>query len=206
MLELIRQTNRRFCQDFVRNPYLCYTEHGQHALYFATLFAAIPDAAKYGSWQAQRVCVLQKEYPTATDLGKSKRQHWDIALLKTPLSSHAAGPRAYDRLRLQAAIEFGMNESESHIEDDINRLAHPHANMDYGFIIHLHRLSDHKSSFSGRDWSHKSHRLVHKEAIPRLIEGKPIEVYFAIVDLTRPNENGAWLITPDGSTTSIPCV
>ncbi len=198
MLELIRQTLEQFCLDFLRHPYLCYTEHGQHALYFSTLFAALPEHARFGTWQGQKVSMLQKEYPTATHLGKSQRQHWDIALLKSPLSSRISGPRAYDYLLLQAAIEFGMNEAPEHLRDDIKRLTHPDCNMDYGFVVHLHRLSDAKSHFSGRDWSPTSARFLDRETIHQLVLGKPVEVYFAVADQTRPTDNGAWLIPSVG--------
>jgi len=33
-----RQAIIQFCLEFVRNPNLCYTEHGQHALFCTMLY------------------------------------------------------------------------------------------------------------------------------------------------------------------------
>ena len=87
MKQIVRQTIVDFCCEFVRNPYLCYTEHGQHALFFSRLLAAIPESQRHGFWREQKVCLVQKEYATASRLGKSRRQEWDVPVLKSPLSN-----------------------------------------------------------------------------------------------------------------------
>jgi hypothetical protein len=189
----------------MRNPYLCYTEHGQHALFFAKLLAVMPDSSRYSLWQGQKVCVIQKEYPTATDLGKPKRQHWDIALLKTPLSSINEKGSGFDFLRLSTVIEFGMNEPVDHLMDDIERMSHPKSNTEYGFIVHFYRFSDAQSPFSGRDWSPHSKRIVLPKDISKSIRGKAVEVYYAVADKTKQNETAAWIITPDGQYHELPC-
>jgi len=192
MLELIRKTLTAFCLEFVRNPYLCYTEHGQHALFYSMLFNALPEQQRYLTWNHQKVCVLQKEYPTAGKLGKPQRQHWDIAVLKSPPESiHEKS--AYDYLKLLAAIEFGMNEASEHLEDDISRLCHPEANLEHGFIVHLYRLSEGGKLFSGRDWSPKSPRILTLEDVQKLSVGKPIEIYYGLVDSTGKHNSGLWV-------------
>ena len=98
---------RQFCADFVAAPYVCYTEHGQHAYFFALLYAALPESSRYVLFNGHRICVIQKEYPTATNLGRSQRQHWDISVIKVPPPS--ANRTRYDYLPLQAAAEFGEN-------------------------------------------------------------------------------------------------
>jgi hypothetical protein len=79
VVDLTRATIIAFCRDFLSRPYLCYTEHGLHALFFSRLYDALPSEERYTYCNDRQLCVLQKEYPTATKLGKSKRQHWDIS-------------------------------------------------------------------------------------------------------------------------------
>jgi hypothetical protein len=85
MLETIRKTIIEFCLNFATQPYLCYTEHGQHALFYSMLYNKIPEEQRYVTYKSHKICALQKEYPTAGLLGKLKRQHWDIAIIKTPV-------------------------------------------------------------------------------------------------------------------------
>ena len=65
--EVIEQTLKEFCLDFLRNPYLCYTEHGLHALFYARLYIALPPADRYLTLDERQVCVLQKEYQLLLD-------------------------------------------------------------------------------------------------------------------------------------------
>ncbi len=122
---IFRQTLEHFTTEFLHNPYLCYTEHGLHARFYAQLYDALTPDQRYLTWQSQRVCVVQKEYPTAHHLGKPRRQHWDIALLQNPPDhSQPNGVHTYDYLRLAAVVEFGMNAHEAHLlMDDIARLS-----------------------------------------------------------------------------------
>ena len=193
MLELIRETINEFCLEFVHNPYLCYTEHGQHALFYSMLFNALPEQEHYLDWQNQKVCVLQKEYPTAGKLGKPQRQHWDIAILKAPPES-VGTKSSYDYLKLFAAVEFGMNEAEKHLKEDIRRLCHDDANVEHRFIVHLYRLSESGNPFSGRDWSPKSPRILTVEKALELVMGKSVEIFYAIADRTSVHQSGVWNI------------
>lgn len=205
MKQLVQRTIAGFCCEFVRNPYLCYTEHGQHALFFSQLLAAIPEPERYGIWRDQKVCLVQKEYATACNLGKSKRQHWDVAVLKSPILPNEKGPTGYDYLRLEAVIEFGMNKTLVDLEDDIQRISHPDSNADNRFVVHLYRFSQPGSHFSGRDWSPHQRGIATREDVLDRIKGKPVEVYYAIADLTDTYECGAWLIPPDGAIQKLAC-
>jgi hypothetical protein len=196
MLEIIRNTIIDFCLEFVRNPYLCYTEHGQHALFYSMLFNALPEEQRYLTWKNQKVCVLQKEYPTAGKLGKPQRQHWDIAVLKNPPESLET-KHSYDYLKLFAVIEFGMNEAQVHLEDDIARLCHPEANLEHGFIVHLYRLSESGNPFSGRDWSPRSPRIFTPESVQEILDNRPVEIFYGLVDSTAPEKSGVWNIRND---------
>jgi hypothetical protein len=196
MIEIIRNTLQAFCCEYVRNPYLCYTEHGYHALFFSDLLASIPESLRYVSFNGQKTCIVQKEYPTAGNLGKSQRQHWDIAVFETPLSSKGETSAGFDYLRLEAVIEFGLNSPEEHLRDDIARITNPYSNTMNGILVHLYRISDARSPFSKRDWSPRSKRILHKEEIYPIIENKPVEVFYAMADQTKTRESGAWLISP----------
>jgi hypothetical protein len=194
-VETARHMARQFCLEFVKTPYLCYTEHGQHALFYTRLYNALPPSQRYTTWYDHKVCVVQKEYPTAGPLGKPRRQHWDIAVIKTPPESLANSLAAsYDYLRLAAVVEFGMNEDIEHLIDDIERLSHADANVDQGFVIHLHRLSQPGAKLSKRDWSAASKRIVSKESVVQMSVGKPVEIYYGMYDSTGNYPWGVWLI------------
>ena len=203
MITIIRQEVEDFCTSFVENPYLSYTEHGQHALFFHRLLGAIPEERRYDCWCGQKVCVVQKEYPTAGKLGKSRRQHWDIAILKTPAASNWEGPDSYDYLDLEAVVEFGMNADIDHLRDDIERVSHQDRNADTGFVIHLHRLSTPGAQFSGRDQSPSSKKIVSVDDISPLIAGECMNVYYGMADLTGCHKSGLWLIDSDGEKTQL---
>ena len=194
MIEIVRKAVQSFCKEFVESPYLCYTEHGQHARFYSQLYQAIPEEKRYLEWKGQKVCVLQKEYPTASKLGKPQRQHWDIAVLSSPSESLIEGKGSFDFLKLDAVVEFGMNESEEHLVDDIHRLSHPEANLQQGFAVHLYRLSKPGHPLSGRDWSPKSRRILTVEEICKLSIGKLVEIYLAVHDSTQTLDNGVWKI------------
>ncbi len=144
--ELIEEAILNFCQEFVGSPYLCYTEHGLHALFFSRLMDKVPEHERYASLYGERICLVQKEYPTHTDLGKGRRQHWDIAIIDP--SGVANGTPELDHLPLMAAVEFGMNEPREHLVEDIRRLSED-TNSRHKYIVHLYRFSQ---GTSGRDW------------------------------------------------------
>jgi hypothetical protein len=184
-----------FCAEFVKNPYLCYTEHGLHALFYTKLYNVFTPEERYTEWAGHRVCVIQKEYPTAVALGKPKRQHWDIAVIKTPPESRPDSQPSYDYLRLAAVVELGMNETQEHLEDDLFRLCHPEANLENGFIIHFYRISGPKGQkISGRDWAPKSKRILTCEQVAELVGGKAVEVFYGLADSTDTHPSGAWSI------------
>lgn len=197
MLETIRVTLKEFCLDFVRNPYKCYTEHGLHALFYTMLYNALPEEQRFITWGNKTVCVLQKEYPTAGKLEKPQRQHWDVAAIKSPPESSHSGPGSYDYLKLSVAIEFGMNESVEHLKDDIERLGHGDSNVEHGFIVHLYRLSQSGTLFSGRDWSSKSPRILSLDVIRGLTGGNSLEIFYAMAGETGKYIPGVWSIKGD---------
>ena len=194
LIDAVRKVTEEFCAEFTANPYLCYTEHGLHAFFHTLLFNALPVEQRYITWQDRQVCVIQKEYPTARKLDKPRRQHWDIAVIKSPPQSLVGGPAAYDYLKLAAVVEFGMNETEEHLTDDIERLCHRDANLEHRFAVHLYRLSEPGAKFSGRDWSSNSPRILSKEHVAKLTAKRPIEVYYGIHDSTGKYASGVWLI------------
>jgi hypothetical protein len=197
--EKVRVVAADFCTEFVKNPYLCYTEHGLHALFYTKLYNALASAERYTEWAGYRVCVIQKEYPTAGSLGKSRRQNWDIAVIKTPPDSLPDSQPSYDYLRLAAVAELGMNEAQRHLEDDLSRLCHPDANLENGFIIHLYRISGPGvQKVSRRDWSPSSKQILTRENVAELAEGKAVEVFYSLADNTGKHPSGAWSIT-DGN-------
>ena len=196
---LFEQALTDFVCNFLEHPYDAYTEHGQHALFYADLMQRFPESERYACWQGRRICVLQKEYPTAHDLGKPRRQHWDVALLKTPLESVKD---AYDYLRLAAVVEFGLNATEEHLADDVERLCHAGANLERRYVVHLYRLSVPGNRFSGRDWSAKARKLLSTEDVARYTVGNDVTAYYGMHDDTGLHRARAYQIT-DGRITDL---
>jgi hypothetical protein len=197
IISYVRSAVREFCLEFVADPYLCYTEHGLHALFYTRLYQALPAGQRYTTWQGQKVCVVQKEYATAGNLGKPQRQHWDIAVIKTPPESLVGDPAlSYDYLKLAAAVEFGMNEAGEHLLDDIERLCHPDSNVEQGFVVHLYRLSRPGAQFSNRDWSPRSPRILSPERVAKLARGRPVEMYYGMHDSTGRYVSRVWRLNP----------
>lgn len=195
-IEIVRRIARQFAQEFVENPYLCYTEHGLHALFFTRLYNALPGELQYAEWKGQKVCLVQKEYPTAEALGKSKRQHWDIAVLKAPLTP-AVGCNAlsYDCFELAAAVEFGLNETQKHLAEDIRRLTHRDAHVEQGFTVHLYRLSVPGAEISSRQdekpgWS----QILFPEYVADLARNSLVEVLYGLHHGADRDACGVWRI------------
>jgi hypothetical protein len=149
--KLVEKTISDFCREFLEHPYLCRTEHAHHSLFFQRLYQRLDPEDQYINFEGQRVCAIQKEYPTASDLDRSRRQNWDIAVIKT--AQRGAGPTAsscpvgqseYDYLDLDSVVEFGLNEGVGHLTDDLDRMAHSDSALDSEgrFAVHLIRLSD----------------------------------------------------------------
>jgi len=158
------------------------------------LYERLPEKARFLDWNGQRVCVLQKEYPTADCLGKPRRQHWDIAVLSTPPKAKRKN-QGYDYLQLLAAIEFGMNASKVHLMDDIKRLCHKEANVKHRFVVHLYRISKAGDRFSGRDQSTNSPQALTAADIGKLLKETAVEVYYALTDKTDSNRSVVSKIT-----------
>ena len=144
---------RKFCKDFITNPYSCYTEHSFHALFYQRFLKDIkPKFKKH--YRAGKVYLIQKEYRTATDFGESKKSHWDIAVLDKNAKNFTKHKyNNYDDLKLLTAIEFGLNATKAHLIRDIYRLCHACANLTNGIVIHLQRISgkNSKDMISERD-------------------------------------------------------
>jgi hypothetical protein len=168
--DIVEETLTEFCKNFITDPYLCYTEHGQHALYFTKLYNELAENERCVSIELNdkekiNICRIQKEYPTKADLGKSKRQNWDISVIKSlvkmveekvPFNNPDVVTKKkplFDYLKLEAVIEFGLNSAIEHLVDDFLRVSHSCANVEYAYIVHLYRLSDAGNQISGRDWS-----------------------------------------------------
>ena len=195
---VVEQTLQTFCSSFLSYPYLSYTEHGLHALFYTHLFNALAPTDRYLLWHGQLVCAIQKEYPTADALGKPQRQHWDVAVIRNPPQCLAGMPHSYDYLRLAAVIEFGLNEASDHLEDDIQRLSHPGGDVDQGYFVHLYRLTAPKATQSGRDWSNQSARICPKEHVAALLARKPLVGYYGIYDAGGKYPTGLWRIDGRG--------
>ncbi len=145
------------------------------------------------TYQHQQICILQKEYPTNATLGKPRRQHWDVTVLST-LPPEKPRKESYDYLPLSACIEFGLNATQEHLEDDIERLGHADANVKQGFIVHLYRLSNAGCKFSGRDWSSNSKQILTPQQVGKLTAGQSVEIYYGMADSTGKYKSGVWRI------------
>jgi hypothetical protein len=179
LMREVRRALEFFCREFVEQPYLCYTEHGLHARFYCLLWRRLPKEKRYVHLGQKDIAVLQKEYPTAKPLGKSKRQHWDVSVIKPLTSSDSGKTLKYDFLPLECVMEFGLNSGEEHLKDDIDRLCHPDSNVQNGIIVHLYRLSERTSA---RDLSPRTRRLVSPERMLELVCKTNIEVYYALYD------------------------
>lgn len=194
-IELVRKVAIDFCIEFTENPYLCYTEHGFHAYFHTMLFNVIPENERFADWKGKKICIIQKEYRTANKLGKSKRQNWDVSVIKLPPEiDKGIKSQSYDYLRLAAVVEFGLNEGGEHLMDDIKRLCHRDSNTNSQFIIHLYRFSEPGNHFSNRDRSPNSKLFLTTKKIANLSKNYPVEIFYVLHDNTGQLESGAWLI------------
>ncbi len=196
LTQVVRRVLADFCLEFVRNPYLCRTEHSLHVRFYHMLYDVLPPEERYAEVDGKRVCTIQKEYPTGTNLGKSKRQGWDISVIRLPPSTAPGSEYPYDSLRLDSVVEFGMNEKRDHLEDDIRRLSRAGSQVDNRYLVHLYRLSNDAQGrkASGRDWSPKSSLILRKERVSDVLGDHDIELYYGMYDNTNTFEVGAWRI------------
>lgn len=194
---IVEKTISDFCKEFIEHPYLCYTEHGLHARFYHQLYKALPPNLRYTELDGKKICTVQKEYPTADALEKPQRQHWDIAVIQTPLSSHIGKTPTYDYLTLDSVVEFGLNATREHLVDDIDRLCHPNSNVKNRYIAHFYRLSN---KISNRDWSPKSKQLLNINEIYRLVQNRDITIFFCVFDDTNRVESDAWHVTRNNIT------
>lgn len=196
IIELLEKTLSSFSKEFIKSPYLCYTEHGLHARFYAQLISALPKEYLYTDVDNREICSIQKEYRTWNNLGKSKRQNWDIAVIDTA-SISSQGNIDHDYLPLFSVIEFGLNELLAHLVDDIDRLDHKDANISgKRFIAHFYRLSD---KFTRRELSPKSKKILTVAKVKELLKytKSKIDIYFGVSDITEDNSQGLWIINKD---------
>jgi len=192
-IRILTQTIKQFTLEFIEQPYICYTEHGLHARFYTSFYNALSDEQQYFDWEGKKVSVIQKEYPTATNLDRSRRQHWDISLIKNPPEiAFPEEPKPYDFFKLLGVVEFGMNESVVHLKDDIDRLCHSEANVENSFLVHLYRLTNPGNQYSRRDLSNRSINIVSKENAAKLTKENQVEIFYGMYDDTNPDECGAW--------------
>jgi hypothetical protein len=177
--EIVNEVLESLTTEFIANPYLCYTEQGFHALFFTMLFNRLPPEDRYSQLGDKKVSIIQKEYPTFHKLKDTKRGHWDIAVLEAPLVPLKAP--SYDYLKVDSAVEFGLNESLRHLEGDIKRLNDMESNVTHKFIAHFYRLSEAESF---RDWNPRSKRIVSSEEVAKRMKGTDIIAYYALDDRT----------------------
>lgn len=192
-----------YCRTFLRNPYWCYTEHGIHAQFYTMLLSELPVGEV--NYSGQQVCRVQKEYPTAAKLKKSRRQHWDIAVLDVAADPVPGKHPAYDHLKLDCVVEFGLNEKPEHLEDDIRRVSHPESATANAFVVHLYRLS--WPLFSKRDRSDRSTAILSAQVIQDLLLKNqhpdsvvPVSIYLARADRIDRRNSGIWRINTQGTT------
>lgn len=188
MGRLVERAAEGFCKQFLRSPYLCYTEHGLQALFFYDLMSMLPEGRRFSEWKGKKVCVVQRQYRTPDNLGRSTAQHWDLVALRTPLESLPPRKTCYDFLGLSAIVEFGLNPVREHLVDDIDRLAHGSVSADRKFIIHLYRLSAPGKRFSERDLTPKSSQIVKVKQAQECLDARRkdpgITIFYGMSDLT----------------------
>jgi len=181
--ELVENTIEDFCLEFLKFPYLCYTEHGLHAMFYAKLLDNMPVNRRIIRVGDKDICIVQKEYSMAHRQGESKRAHWDIAILEDTQASDKGN--WYDFLKLNSVVEFGLNESIDHLERDVKRLSHQESGVKHGFVVHLHRYS---RAVTRRDWVRKHGRTKMQIEVQDEIQsilrdvGGDVIAYFALVD------------------------
>jgi len=187
--KIVEKTIEDFCFEFMARPFLCYTEHGLHALFYASLVGNIPKKERQVRVGGKDIHVVQKEYPMVDKQGGSKRAHWDIAVLDDVQTPDRQ--RWYDTLTLNSAIEFGLNESIDHLRRDVQRLSHENSGMKRGYIIHLHRFS---RSVTRRDWIREHARAASRASIDSILrnEGRNVTAYFVGVDSVTGKRDGPW--------------
>lgn len=183
----VEATILEFCREFVKNPYLCYTEEGLHALFSNRLISKVSrDEDKYGMLAGKKVSLLQNEYPSAQPFNDNKRGHWDIALLKSPLTPIGARIPQFDYLEVDSAVEFALNMGAAHLRKDIARLCPIEPGMDSHvknkYVVHLYRLMKLGSSrFSNKDMSAKNKEYISENGVLTEIDGSDVVVYYARV-------------------------
>jgi hypothetical protein len=192
--KITQDTLIEFCKEFVENPYLCYTEHGLHALFFTRLYNALPSRLRDLEFAEHSMCAIQKEYPTHDKLIRPRRQNWDISVIRSPIVN-PGGKKAYDHLPLAAVVEFSLNYGKDHVRDDIERLAHLKSNVGLRLVAHLYRLSEAATRISRRDKSPHSTKIYRKEDIQPLLHNKKVIVYYGIYDQRVDGDTGLWRLT-----------
>ena len=187
-----------FCREFVKYPYLCYTEHGIHARFLLQLYTELPEHGRYAEWDGNRVCVVQKEYPTAASLGKPRRQHWDVAVLRTPLECPGDRLTTTPIVRLPPARDGGRVRAELRRRSPRRgraRLCHRASNVDDPVIVHLYRFSTGRSHVRPRHLAPGRPAFVRSPPSPSSRPSTRLDVYYGVADSTETYPSGLWRIT-----------
>jgi hypothetical protein len=179
---LVENVIQDFCKEFLDYPYLCRTEHCLHARFYHQMLIKLSFDNGYARFRGQRICIVQKEYPTGGRLDSDRRSNWDIAIIDVPVSSMPNREETLENLKLNTAIEFGLNADRAHLERDIQRLCHEDNDkiLKKRFIMHFYRIS---KTISMRDWSPQAERFLNEEDIQNLLQnnfrGQNLVVYYA---------------------------
>jgi len=180
--DIVEETIERFCFEFLDSPYLCYTEHGIHALFYHRFLERMPEERRIIKANGKDICIIQKEYCTWDKLIRTRRANWDIAVLCENQSGNRDKDHYwYDCLELNSVIEFGLNPGESnHVRGDVERLSHEKARVNRKYIVHLYRFSQ---ATTRKDWkTDKPKALVRPDKINDMIKenGNKVIAYWAL--------------------------
>jgi hypothetical protein len=196
---VVEETIDDFCIFFFKNPYVEYSEHGIHALFFHQLYENFNsnEIPRYGHYLNEQVCLIQKEYRMSGKCGGTKAAHWDVCVLKEPLESRndtniqiKSRPNSYDFLEINSIIEFGLKANLSHLNNDVDRLCHPECKARGKFIVHLERFSD---SFSQRDFPLNSkNELPTKAQMIDLTKNNNVIIYYVRTNKNNKNDQRMW--------------
>jgi hypothetical protein len=195
MERIVEHTVEKVCKQFCLLPYLSHAVHGLQAQLYHELMQSIPPGQLYAEWKGQKVGMIQKNYRTASKLGKARSQHWDVAVLDSPLTSLLHKSPGYDFFRLNSVVEFELNARPEHLADILARLSHKDSNAINKHVVHLYRLSASGHRISGMDLSPDSDSILPIDTVMQMLEqrrGSGIIVHYALWDKTKTFETQAW--------------
>jgi len=205
----VENSIKKLLTEFGDQPYMCYTEHGIHARFYQILAEAIKNSGIKGTFEFQKsmqIGLIQKEYPTKNHLGRTQRQHWDIAIIdpKQPKpKNNQHNLTGYDFLKLHSVVEFGLNDSLEHLIDDIDRLLHNDSNVELKYIVHLMRSSENSTpKVSRRDLTDKYKNYKDILNIPTVLTHKETSKQYKITDINSDMSENYVTLYIQGDTTN----